>query len=157
MYTDPFGLCPDSVRNSDGTCPGGLSDRQFDRAEYAARNHLTPEARDRVLALLHDGKVHAGTLNARANAATGFDSQITVNTQSRNGNIFEAHVAFLGYVLAHESEHAKQFSGLGGLISEAAWRWGPQSFRNGLEDRAYAYGCANSTSLLIKASGSCHP
>jgi len=133
-----------------------LTDRQFDRAEYAARNHLTPEARDRVLALLYGGRIHAAVLsNRKANAKTGFDSEVTVNLASRNGDIFEANVGVLGYVLAHESEHAEQFSGVGGIVNEVLWRWGPQSARDRLENAAYAYGCGNSTSLLIKGNPSC--
>ena len=151
-------MCADSLHDKAGYCPGGLTDRQFDRAEYAARNHLTPEARDRVLGLLYGGKIHAGVLNNRkANAKTGFDSEVTVNLASRNGNVFEANVEFLGYVLAHESEHAEQFSGLGGLINEGLWRWGPQSARDRMENAAYAYGCANSTSILMKGNPVCIP
>jgi RHS repeat-associated protein len=157
-YSDPFGLCPDSTKDKDsGLCPGGLTDRQFDRAEYSARNHLTPDARDRVLALLYGGKLHAGTLSdPKANAETGFDGHVTVNLSSRNGNVFETSAAFLGRVLSHESEHVRQFSGVSGLVNEAGWRWGSQSFRNRLEDEAYAYSCASTTSVATKHLG-CKP
>lgn len=153
-FRDPMGLCPDDVKKN-GVCPGGLTDREFDRSEYAARNHLTTEAGQRVLTLLYAGAIHSGALVPRANATTGFDSHITINTHSRNGNVFESHMALLAYVLAHESKHAEQFSGFAGLVNELRFRFGGQGFRNRIEDQAYAYGCANSTSLLIKGSQSC--
>ena len=155
-FSDPFGLCPDSLRADDGTCPGGLTEREFKRAEYAARNHITPGAQDRVLGLLYDGHLHSGVLDRVANAETA-SGEITVNTQSRNGNLFESHPALLGYVLAHESEHHEQQTGLQGIMNSIKAFFDKEGTRREMEDAAYSYGCANSKSLLIKHNGSCHP
>jgi hypothetical protein len=106
---------------------------------------------------LYDGAIHAGDLkNPKANAVTDFDGQVTVNTNSRNGNVLELSSAFIARTLAHESEHADQFSGAKGLVNELGWRFGSQSFRNHLEDAAYAYGCASTTSVAMKFLG-CKP
>ena len=87
--------------------------------------------------MLYAGDIHAADLgNPSVNARTGFNSEVIVNLASRNGNIFETHSAFFGYVLAHESEHAAQFRGLRGLLNEARFRFGSQGFRDRIEDAA---------------------
>src|SRR6266496_2769482 len=55
-FSDPFGLCPEKMRDKDGRCPGGLTVEQWRRVEYAANNRMQKEARDRVLKLLREGR-----------------------------------------------------------------------------------------------------
>ena len=156
-FSDPFGLCADSLHDANGRCPGGLTAREFDRAEYAARNHLTPRAGRRVLRLLYGGRIHSAALpDRKANGETLSNGEITLNTQSRNGNLFESHPAFLAYVLAHESAHNAQTTGWQGVLTSVKFLISPEATRQALEDEAYSFGCANSTSLVIKRNPSCH-
>lgn len=109
-FSDPFGLCADSLKNKKGLCPGGLTDRQYDRIEYAARNRMTREARDRILAMLRGGKFHAGfslfnRLVHRGSSAV--TNTLTGYIQLREYT-FDYLIGDLAFLLAHESQHAVQ-------------------------------------------------
>ncbi len=157
-FSDPFGLCPEKMRDKDGRCPGGLTVEQWRRVEYAANNRMQKEARDRVLKLLREGRIHAGQMVDPASGAETRPGNITVQPDQ-----FEVSPSSFAWQLAHESQHIEQFSGLTGQVQ---WRWmglddrfGYGLVRSGLEHDAYSYGCAysygvtNPRLLHICASG----
>jgi hypothetical protein len=140
-FGDPFGLCPDSLKNEDGDCPGGLTDDQWDRIEYAANNRMTAGARERVLGLLSEGRIHVGlswlnrTLKPNAAAVTNVFTD-NINISEVAFGYFPADFAFL---LAHESQHTVQ----------SVLMWPGNAERD-----ADAYACSNTWGRVGYRSGS---
>lgn len=134
MYTDPFGLCKEEQKDKDGKCPGGLTDKQWDRVEYAANNRMTKGARERVLALLNAGKIHAGLSwfekamsRLKGTDPAGVTNNLTDHISIRE-DAFEYQPGNLAMLLAHESQHT----------------WQPLLMTPSMVERdADAYGCAN--------------
>jgi len=130
-FADPFGVCADSIKNKKGLCPGGLTDKEWDRVEYAANNRMTAAARERVLGLLKAGKIHAGL--------RWFD-RILTPTENPAGvtyrlgdvhiaeDVFEYQPGNFAMLLAHESQHTVQSLLMGPTMKERD---------------ADAYGCSN--------------
>jgi hypothetical protein len=118
-----------------------LTDEQYDRVEYAARNRMSKEAGTHVLRLLEGGKIHAGrTTDPRALGETKPGS-ITIRPDQ-----FGKSPGTLAFVLSHEAKHYQQFTG---FIGELRWfrmgvndEHGDGSVRKGHERDANAYSCA---------------
>jgi hypothetical protein len=140
MFTDPFGLCADSLKDKKGLCPGGLNDKQWDRIEYAANNRMTREGRQLVLDLLYRGKIHPGlSLQARImDKITGRPSAAFTNKITDNVHIaeesFSLRLGDFAFLLAHEGRHTAQ-----------------SLFQR--ERDADAYGCANTWDRYVYFSG----
>jgi RHS repeat-associated protein len=133
-YTDPFGLCPDSLKNDDGECPGGLSEQQWRRIEYAANNRMTKEARELVLGALNAGKISPGLnlLDKVLSVIKGGEPAGVTNTITDNIRIaekaFKYGIGDFAFLLAHEAQHTQQ----------------PFLMLPGAKERdADAFGCAN--------------
>jgi hypothetical protein len=135
---DPFGLCADSLRGNDGRCPGGLTVRQWERVEYAAKNRMTAEARDLVLELLYDGKISAADVvivnfERMAAKASPLTRRITIAEAS-----FAYSIGDFAALLAHEGRHTQQLFTWPGEGREAdadayscAHTWGREGYRAG--------------------------
>jgi RHS repeat-associated protein len=104
-FSDPFGLCADSLKNRDGRCPGGLTDEQWRRVEYAANNRMTRTARERVLRFLNSGKIRAVAEFPGRKAA---DARNLTNTIRIEEAAFDYQPGNLAALLAHESQHTVQ-------------------------------------------------
>jgi len=129
-FADPFGLCPASMRDASGNCPGGLSVGQWDRVVYAANNRMTPEARAKVKRLLESGNIRAGfsLFQQARQAVKGSKPDATAwlgNVEMREST-FDFSPGTLAFVLGHEIRHLEQ-SGLS----------------RGKEGDADAHACAN--------------
>ncbi|MBK8245985.1 MAG: hypothetical protein IPK85_01065 [Gemmatimonadetes bacterium] len=134
-FSDPFGLCPASMRDASGKCPGGLSVGQWDRVIYAINNRMTPEAGARVRGLLESGDIRSGFsgfqqlrqgATGKRPTATAFAGHVEMRESA-----FEFSPGTLAFVLAHESQHLEQ-----------SWL---TSTSRGRERDADAYACANTT------------
>jgi RHS repeat-associated protein len=126
-YWDPFGLCPESLRNKKGRCPGNLSVDQYNSIETSAKEGLTGGARDRILDMLQQGDIRlvrsTGSGQPAAAKWRGRD-QILVTEQfftserpaNGNGNGYgSSHER--AWVLAHELGHLHQAE-MGILVTE---------------------------------------
>ena len=130
-FSDPFGLCADSLHDKNGKCPGGLTDSQWNRIEYAARNRMTREAGARVMSLLNAGRISVGLTTwdrvsawlggVKNPAAMSGHPGIHLTAQS-----FGQRLGDFAFLMAHESQHTVQ-----------------PLFMLNKERDADAYGCAN--------------
>lgn len=60
-FRDPLGLCPDSLHDKNGRCPGGMTDAQFDSIEVAVRSQVADSgAKAGLLTKLYGGGISAG-------------------------------------------------------------------------------------------------
>jgi len=121
-YDDPFGLCPDSLK-SKGSCPGGLSDKEYDVVEKAAKEHLKQLARNRILTALQTGKIrgtsflHQEKGSEEAHVSALQPSVIRLN-RSQSGfegehfSSFDLDSRSLAHVLAHEDRHVQQLQNI---------------------------------------------
>lgn len=124
-FSDPFGLCPDSTKDKNGYCPGGLSMAQWQKIEYAANNRMTAEVRDIVLGLLTDGKISPVDFLPQAGAAA--DASPLFGNVRITERAFRYSIGDFAFLLAHEARHTEQ------LFMRPSRR----------EADADAYGCAN--------------
>lgn len=94
----------------------------------------------------------------RKHAGETTSGNVTINTESAIGDVFETSSAFLGALLAHESEHVEQQTGWGGFIERVIYSFGTNGMREAqrlrLENAAYAYECANAKT---KSAQACKP
>lgn len=127
-------MCKEEQKDKDGKCPGGLTEEQWRRVEYAANNRMTREARDRVLGLLNAGKIHAGlswlqrtVSRLKGTEPAAVTSSITDNISIRE-DVFDYQPGNLAMLVAHESQHTEQ-----SLLMTPSM----------IERDADAYGCAN--------------
>lgn len=132
-YSDPFGLCPKSVRDKRGRCPGGLSIAQWERIEYAAINRMTPEARDMVLDLLRAGKISSTRgLRSKGQRAAAIASQLPSRVVIAE-EAFSIGIGDFAFLLAHEAQHTTQWF-----------------MRPGMRDPdAEAFACANTWGVRV--------
>lgn len=111
-FSDPYGLCPDSLKQEDGDCKGGLTVSEWQAVESAARKHLKPLARDGVLSLLYAGKIHPMS-KADNRYGEEYKGEIWLNrtrTDASTGavqNIFTLPL-FVAKTSAHEYQHTRQ-------------------------------------------------
>ena len=149
-FSDPFGLCPESMRSSDGTCPGGLSIKEWDQVQ-TAMTHLKDESRGRVSDLVNAGKLHGGKLSLNIWGSTGgrLDRTAGVNinrayfnrsTQSLASH-FDDAPAELANTLAHESQHFEQQRGLGflGRLASGYYYGTDKNYQRAVEGDAETY------------------
>jgi RHS repeat-associated protein len=147
-FSDPFGLCPESMRDKNGKCPGGLTIREWDQVEFAANHFLSGDARHRVLGALNAGKIVSAELDPdkAGEVRKVMDPQeIRLNRVSSTGNAFEYAPGDLAWLLAHESQHVEQAKGqsLGRrLWHNAKYNLSP-TYKAAIEGDANAYACAN--------------
>ena len=123
-------MCADSLKDKNSKlCPGGLTDNQWDKIEYAANNKMTKEARELVLGLLHRGKISPEKgLIAREDAA-GIGSPLTGKVRL-DVDAFKYKTGDFAFLLVHEAKHTTQL--FGSFV--APWK---------READADAFGCAN--------------
>lgn len=157
-YSDPYGLCPESMLAADGTCP--LTAEQYEVA-YAAAGNMSAETAALWTGLLDAGQVRGGSLapNRFAEARWKADgtSTVVVNMTS-DVNILDpvripGDVAFHG---AHEVGHVLQ--NVSDAARPALWSLSADRgvvgtvVRSALELSADAYACANAVGLVFSAS-----
>lgn len=111
-FTDPFGLCPESRRDANGLCPGGLSVGEWDNVKGSLR-HMGYEAQRRTSHLLASGNIRG--YNAADSEETGMVSSdapgtIQVNRTSTEGSLFDSPTE-LPKTLIHEGRHVEQLRG----------------------------------------------
>jgi hypothetical protein len=144
-FTDPFGLCPESQRDKNGLCPGGLSVDQWQKIEKAANHNMSAGARDRVMRLLNAGKVHPGLtlIDKVIGALKGGSPAASTSPITKNVHVapetFDYTSGELAFVMAHESQHTVESL----LISNKR-----------AEKEADEYGCANTTERGAFENGS---
>ena len=97
------------MKDKKGMCPGGLTDAQWDRVEYAAYNRMTADARAKVLALLRRGKIHAkANLTVRGRPAAAEATVIPGHVTIDEGS-FSYRIGDFAFVVAHEARHTEQW------------------------------------------------
>lgn len=136
--SDPFGLCPEKLRDKDGNCPGGLSVREWDRVEYAARNRMAAEAQDRVIDLLFRGKISSvAGLTSRGRPALGVGFPLSDKVKIDAAAFSSLAIGDFAFLLAHEAAHTTQlFMRLSLREANAdafacANTWGRERFKSG--------------------------
>jgi RHS repeat-associated protein len=145
MFTDPFGLCPDSLKNGKGLCPGELSDKEYDNVERAAKDHLSLVARNRVLGALSSGRIRGGSLGGdEAHVSGSSPDVIRIN---RNLKVFDQRLSVFNWdprslarILAHEDRHVQQLANFGFLTRILG---GSGGFHMALQEDADAYADVN--------------
>ena len=58
-YSDPYGLCPEDLRNEDGTCPGGITVDEWKAVERTSEN-MDVADRLHIKGLLWSGDIKGG-------------------------------------------------------------------------------------------------
>ena len=110
-YSDPYGLCPEPMRDKNGNCPGGLRVREWQQVE-ATYSNMSLEARARTRGLLHAGRIHGAALApgvaGEVNPAAPGD--VNINRSLPTGSIFDNQHE-LGKTLVHEGRHTVQLKG----------------------------------------------
>jgi RHS repeat-associated protein len=111
-YTDPYGLCPESMRIAGDKCPGGLTNEQWNSVHEGVET-LTGDERRVMFEKLGGGGISAAELGSDRIAQTnwswsGNDDQIVLNTLS-GSSFFELRAAGdRGWTLSHERGHELQ-------------------------------------------------
>jgi RHS repeat-associated protein len=161
-YSDPYGLCPESLRLVGDKCPGGLSDEQWNSIHQAAET-LDDAERSTVIEALAGGAFSAKelTLDRFAQTVWAYDgtSRFELNTQP-GASFFELPAADRGYVLSHERGHELQNMGtederrfLWSITASQTRRGGAgalgRAYQNHLELDARGHACSHSRSPLF--------
>lgn len=117
MFSDPFGLCPESKRDRAGNCPGGLTVREWDAVEEGIAEVRHAGMRARLTRMLHGGQVKAAATLSDPAAAFGaniFDGSISGSRQfgDAGGSAFELPAEDIAFGLVHEIGHIDQTAGM---------------------------------------------
>lgn len=144
-FSDPFGLCPDSVKTEKGDCPGGLSDDEWDKVETAAKECLADPARDRIVTALFDGRIRGANLGRSPGRVRRTSPDvIRLNRESSTGDgAFNTDSYGLARILAHEDRHGQQLRELDWLGRYASGT--SYAFMDALEEDARGYASAQHT------------
>jgi hypothetical protein len=117
MFTDPFGLCPEEMRDKSGSCPGGLSVKEWNSVEAGIGQVRHAGMRARLTRMLNDGKIGAveefsGATDAvfAANIYTGSISG-SRNFGPAGQSAFDLPAEDIGFALVHEVGHVDQVAG----------------------------------------------
>ncbi len=114
MFSDPFGLCPDNLKDNDGKCPGGLSVKQWNQVQETYPN-MSTIARRRTATLLQHGQIHGNQLAPEVYGQTDHltGKNVTINTSHGlfRQSTFNNHTE-LTKTLIHEGTHVEQFKRL---------------------------------------------
>ncbi len=106
-FSDPFGLCPEKMRDKDGNCPGGLTVKEWNKVEESYA-HLSRDVRRRTAARLMKGQIHGGSLSSDEYSETdklnGTDITINRDFGLFGRSIFNDPVE-LPKSLIHEDQH----------------------------------------------------
>jgi hypothetical protein len=158
-FSDPFGLCPEEKRSKDGTCPGGLTVTEWNKATSAAKNNLNSDAAARVLGLLDAGKISGARLDYDVLAEVPWQTgdEIRVNRLTGEGlSVFDYGPGDLAWVLGHESQHIEQLKGktYGNRRAMAHARATNSGYRARVEGEADQYACAAAVGL-VRLVGKC--
>jgi RHS repeat-associated protein len=115
IFADPFGLCPDSLRTASGTCPGGLSDKEYRFIEKGVQGNLRSQGDGRILERLQTGRIVKSPMtwtNEPAEPGRDYDT-IIVTDRFFAENRPEEGI----WVLGHETGHILQWAS-GMLVRE---------------------------------------
>jgi RHS repeat-associated protein len=115
--TDPFGLCPEEKRDSNGNCPGGLTVSEWTRVEGGIAEVRHEGMRRRLTRMLNDGKIHAAPSldDPDAYFGTNWHSGHITGTRRQGAagiSAFDLAPEDLGFSLVHEVGHVDQVGGL---------------------------------------------
>jgi len=138
--SDPFGLCPEKLRDARGNCPGGITVKEWQSVEAELQN-MTNEAAARTSGLLFGGRIHGANLApdvaGRVSSRTPGDIDIN-RTAGKHGSIFES--SLIGPTLVHEGKHVDQLKGK--AAGREAYDYA-KAHEKKLEEEAKAYERAN--------------
>jgi RHS repeat-associated protein len=146
-YSDPFGLCPEEMRDEDGRCPGGLSVEEWGRVEQATYEMKFDSALE-VLGALYAGRIQGfseqSTAVGRVTPERPDIIQINRSYSSSDpgayqGSVFEHPVLTL--TLLEELRHTHQYQGMDLATRQAVTRSVGASAR--LEEDAKRYALDN--------------
>jgi hypothetical protein len=160
-YSDPYGLCPESMIRPDGFCPGGLDIGQWNAVQEGAET-LAPGERQTIINDLYAGMYSAADLGTDRAAETrwswsGNDDRVVLNSNpDPNSNFFGMRAGDRGFALSHERGHVLQNAGSvedrRALWERTALQTLPgmagvvgRAFQQGLEADANRHACANSS------------
>jgi RHS repeat-associated protein len=160
-YSDPYGLCPESLRTANDRCPGNLSVGHYAFLEQGASN-LETDPKAQFLAMLEAGLINAEALEGTrlAHTVPSADGQhrIVFNTRLADGTSFfdTPHPGDVAWVAGHEIGHVRQFQGRTPLGSaEAVWVLSGvrgslgDLFRGAMEVGADRFACANARNYVF--------
>jgi hypothetical protein len=112
-YSDPFGLCPDSVVKENGRCPGDLSKDQWNKVERAT-TYMDASASARTMRQLFSGHIKAGYVeDGRGEVKAADVKTVIISTSSSLGkSVFDLAPSELARTLMHEGWHTVQLAGM---------------------------------------------
>jgi RHS repeat-associated protein len=107
-FSDPFGLCPEHLRNASGRCPGNLKPKQYNFAQSVFSRGLTPAGSTPLLDMLKTGRI-VGNKPMFNNPVAQVDHYWGGPSNIRLGpEFFSLNKADAAWVGAHEYGHVLQ-------------------------------------------------
>lgn len=120
-FSDPYGLCPDSVRTATDRCPGDISVQEWNAVEAEMPN-VSAQAATRTRTMLDEGRVRGDNLEpdvfgeVRPSEPDVMYINRTFNSTVSDGTTFAGsifgHPIELGKTVVHEGLHTFQLEGI---------------------------------------------